>query len=64
MLRIVRAAGFHAHIGSQILDSDSFEICAARLIELLSRYRDAFSRLPELDLGGGYGIAYYRAMKS
>lgn len=51
--------GFHAHIGSQILDSDSFEICAARLIELLSKYRDAFSiELPELDLGGGYGIVY------
>jgi len=51
--------GFHAHIGSQILETDSFEISAERLIALLAKYRDEFSvELPELDLGGGYGIAY------
>ena len=51
--------GFHAHIGSQILETDSFEISAQRLIALLAKYRDEFSaELPELDLGGGYGIAY------
>lgn len=55
----IELRGFHAHIGSQILDTDSFEICAERLIALLAKYRDAFStELPELDLGGGYGIAY------
>ena len=51
--------GFHAHIGSQIFENDSFEISAQRLIELLAKYRDENSaELPELDLGGGYGIAY------
>lgn len=51
--------GFHAHIGSQILETESFEISAQRLIELLAKYRDDYSaELPELDLGGGYGIAY------
>ena len=51
--------GFHAHIGSQIFENDSFEISAQRLIALLARYRDEYSvELPELDLGGGYGIAY------
>ncbi|NCX37020.1 MAG: diaminopimelate decarboxylase [Actinobacteria bacterium] len=51
--------GFHAHIGSQIFENDSFEISAKRLIELLAKYRDEYSaELPELDLGGGYGIAY------
>lgn len=51
--------GLHAHIGSQILDTNSFEISAERLIGLLGRYRDAFGvELPELDLGGGYGIHY------
>ena len=50
---------FHAHIGSQILETESFEISAQRLIELLAKYRDEYSaELPELDLGGGYGIAY------
>jgi diaminopimelate decarboxylase len=55
----IELRGFHAHIGSQILDTDSFEISAERLIALLGKYRDAFGvELPELDLGGGYGIHY------
>ena len=52
-------AGFHSHIGSQILAADGFEIAATRLIALLAKFRDHYNReLPELDLGGGYGIAY------
>ena len=55
----IELRGFHAHIGSQILDTDSFEISAERLIALLAKYRDAIGvELPELDLGGGYGIHY------
>ena len=51
--------GFHAHIGSQIFGYESFELSAERLISLLAKYRDEFKiELPELDLGGGYGIAY------
>jgi diaminopimelate decarboxylase len=51
--------GVHAHIGSQIFGYKSFEILSERLISLLAQYRDEFkSELPELDLGGGYGIAY------
>lgn len=51
--------GIHAHIGSQIFGYKSFEILSERLIALLAQYRDEFkSELPELDLGGGFGIAY------
>jgi len=51
--------GIHAHIGSQIFGYKSFEILSERLVSLLAQYRDEFkSELPELDLGGGYGIAY------
>ena len=51
--------GFHAHIGSQIFDFESFEILAERFVAFLAKYRDEFKKeLPELDLGGGYGIAY------
>lgn len=51
--------GFHCHIGSQIFKSEGFELAADRLISLLAKYRDEFNEeLPELDLGGGYGIAY------
>lgn len=51
--------GFHSHIGSQILDAKPFGEAADRLISLLAKYRDEFSvDLPELNLGGGYGISY------
>jgi diaminopimelate decarboxylase len=51
--------GFHSHIGSQIFGTYSFELAADRLIALLAKYRDVYAKeLPELDLGGGYGIAY------
>ncbi len=51
--------GFHAHIGSQIFVANAFETSAGRLIEMLAKYKTQFgSELPELDLGGGYGIAY------
>lgn len=55
----IELRGFHSHIGSQILSHDAFGIAADRLITLLAKYRDEFGQeLPELDLGGGYGIAY------
>ena len=51
--------GVHCHIGSQIFGTEAFEIAADRLLGFMAKYRDAFgSQLPELDLGGGYGIAY------
>ena len=51
--------GFHSHIGSQIFETEPFGIAADRLIELLAKFSAEFGeQLPELDLGGGYGIAY------
>jgi diaminopimelate decarboxylase len=51
--------GVHCHIGSQIFGTEAFEIAADRLLAFMARYRDTFgNELPELDLGGGYGIAY------
>jgi diaminopimelate decarboxylase len=51
--------GVHCHIGSQIFGTEAFEIAADRLLQFMAKYRDAFGKeLPELDLGGGYGIAY------
>ena len=52
-------AGVHAHIGSQIFATDGFDTSAQRLISFLARYRDEFgNELSEVNLGGGYGIAY------
>ncbi|MFI0422197.1 diaminopimelate decarboxylase [Spongiactinospora sp. 9N601] len=55
----LRLAGLHSHIGSQILDSAGFEVAAQRLAGLLVQIKQEHDVvLPELDLGGGYGIAY------
>ncbi|MEN9687308.1 MAG: hypothetical protein RL381_320 [Actinomycetota bacterium] len=51
--------GFHCHIGSQIFGSEAHEIATERLVSVMARFRDSYgSELPELDLGGGFGIAY------
>jgi len=52
-------AGVHSHIGSQIFDTAGFEVAARRVVGLLVRIRDEHGlELPEIDLGGGLGIAY------
>jgi diaminopimelate decarboxylase len=54
--------GLHSHIGSQIFDTAGFEVAAHRVIGLLATIRDEFGiELPEVDLGGGLGIAYTEA---
>ncbi|GIH06633.1 diaminopimelate decarboxylase [Rhizocola hellebori] len=51
--------GFHSHIGSQIFDASGFEVSARRVLALQKRVLDELGvELPELDLGGGFGIAY------
>ncbi|MET9606216.1 diaminopimelate decarboxylase [Streptomyces sp. NPDC006512] len=51
--------GVHSHIGSQIFDMAGFEVSAKRVIRLLAAVRDEHGvELPEIDLGGGLGIAY------
>ncbi len=51
--------GLHAHIGSQIFDTAGFRLAAHRMVGLLAAIRDEHGvELPELDLGGGLGIAY------
>jgi len=51
--------GLHSHIGSQIFDSAGFEVAARRVLALHAQMSDEIGvALPELDLGGGFGIAY------
>lgn len=55
----LRLLGLHSHIGSQIFDSSGFEVAARRVLALHARIRSELGLdLPELDLGGGFGIAY------
>ena len=52
-------AGIHCHIGSQIFEVEGFKIAAQRLVGVLAAFRDKYSKeLAELNIGGGYGIAY------
>lgn len=51
--------GIHSHIGSQIFDTHGFEVAIRRTMGLAHQFRTATgTELPELDLGGGFGIAY------
>ena len=51
--------GVHCHIGSQIFGAEAHEIATDRLLSFMGKYRDAYKvELAELDLGGGFGIAY------
>jgi len=52
-------AGLHSHIGSQIYDTAGFDVAAHRVLELAARIRAEHGvHIDELDLGGGFGIAY------
>jgi diaminopimelate decarboxylase len=51
--------GLHSHIGSQIFDTSGFEVSARRILGLHTQVaKELGAELPELDLGGGFGIAY------
>jgi diaminopimelate decarboxylase len=55
----LKLVGVHSHIGSQIFSSEAFDATAVKLLEFLKRYKDEYRvELPELIIGGGFGIAY------
>ncbi len=55
----IELLGLHCHIGSQIFEPEGFEVAAVKLLTFLATMRSTYSiALPELDLGGGHGIAY------
>lgn len=56
---VLELCGLHSHIGSQIFDTSAFELSARRVLGLAAHVRDAYGvLLPELNLGGGFGMAY------
>lgn len=51
--------GLHCHIGSQIFDEQPFAHAAGVMIGFMDQIRSKTGvTLPELNLGGGFGIAY------
>jgi diaminopimelate decarboxylase len=58
----IEVVGVHAHIGSQIFDTEPFETAADALIGLLAGWRDKHGVVVgECNLGGGMGIRYHEA---
>ncbi|MGN6273745.1 MAG: diaminopimelate decarboxylase [Protaetiibacter sp.] len=53
----LRFLGLHSHIGSQIFDAAGFAEAARRLLALHAELLTG-GEIPELNLGGGFGIAY------
>ncbi|RNE63644.1 diaminopimelate decarboxylase [Cryobacterium tepidiphilum] len=56
----LRFLGLHGHIGSQIFGADGFAEAAARLLTVHAQLLEG-GPVPELNLGGGFGIAYTAA---
>lgn len=51
--------GLHCHIGSQIAEAGPYVTAVRRMVGLMARIHGTHGVvLPELDLGGGHGIAY------
>ena len=56
----LRFIGLHCHIGSQIFGTDGFAESASRLLAVHASLLSG-GPVPELNLGGGFGIAYTAA---
>jgi len=54
--------GLHSHIGSQIFAVEGFVEAAKRLVALHAQLLSG-GEIPELNLGGGFGVAYTEADK-
>lgn len=58
-LENIKLMGLHAHIGSQIFDVDPFVDEVEVMFNIMNDIRSQLGiELPELDLGGGFGIYY------
>jgi diaminopimelate decarboxylase len=55
--------GFHQHVGSQIFNAEGFVESTKRLVALHAEM-SKISEIPELNLGGGFGINYKPADKA
>lgn len=57
--KYLKLNGFHAHIGSQIVDGNSFKQLAKKMCSFYKEVQDKYGfELGLLNLGGGFGIKY------
>lgn len=58
-LENVKLLGTHSHIGSQIFDTNGFQLAVVKLTQFAEDVRQRFDHIfPVLNLGGGFGIRY------
>ncbi|MHA3704026.1 diaminopimelate decarboxylase [Jatrophihabitans sp. YIM 134969] len=56
----LQLVGVHCHLGSQITRVEPYQRAVRRIVEFLATVRDLHGvEVPQLDLGGGHGIAYH-----
>jgi diaminopimelate decarboxylase len=58
----LRIVGIHTHIGSQIPSIEPFVQCANTLATLVKDLKAAGIELASIDIGGGVGVDYHRAV--
>ncbi|ADL07898.1 diaminopimelate decarboxylase [Thermosediminibacter oceani] len=55
----VRLVGFHCHIGSQIFETEPFELAAELMMKFVKSVKSRFGHgIRQLDFGGGFGVKY------
>lgn len=54
----INLVGLHSHIGSQIIEEEPFIESSKKVLALYSDIKKDFPELNEINLGGGFGIAY------
>jgi diaminopimelate decarboxylase len=57
-LKNLEVVGIHSHIGSQILETDSFKDAAKKVCEFILKLKETGIKLKFVNLGGGLGISY------
>lgn len=57
--------GLHFHIGSQVFDTDALREALHAVLDVAADWREKFDfDLQELNIGGGWGVAYHEAQRT
>jgi diaminopimelate decarboxylase len=59
----ISVVGIHSHIGSQILEVDSFVVAAKKIKKVVDEVERNGMRISYIDCGGGLGIKYEKSEK-
>ena len=57
-LKGIRVSGIHMHIGSQIIQTETFIKAAQEVTKLVKDLKNAEIQIEQLNFGGGFGVTY------